>query len=193
MSANGSKLSLIFIDFEGRPLQEVGAIEVDDQSKEIVDVYHKFADCKAKVDHYCRLFVHGLNPWFLSVNGFCNEKLLIADFKQWLSTKTYRLVYSNDASFEGKVLYPLHIEELTLPPWLQRVNEDYHQEAFRRKQYRIPVHNVTCDENAHTYYRRPYYWKNETAFVKANHGHHCALYDCYELYLYYLKRVPHSQ
>ncbi len=176
---------MIFLDTEGEPIQEISAIEVSMDDLRILDVYHKHARCTADEDRYSRRHIHGLNPEFLHEKGLCDETALIYDFQIWLKGKPYNVILSNDGRKERKSLASLRVQDLCLPPWLERITESYHKKAFEWKEKRIPVHGTTCNEDAHTLYRRPHDLKNDTAVAKAKHGHHCSLYDCLELYLYF--------
>ena len=80
------QLSIIFIDMEGTSVQELSAIQMNAETQQIIDVYHAHA-CSSHLDSWARKHIHGLNPVFLSKNGFPNEDSLIANFKQWLSGK----------------------------------------------------------------------------------------------------------
>ena len=150
-------------------------------------MYHKFANCDA-ADSYSRRFVHGLNPSFLSKHGFANEAELIADFKDWLSWKDYRFLFSNNPTIERRAL-SLNVTDICLPIWLERVHCAYHLVARRFKELNIPILCISCYKDAHSLYEKPPYFKNETVKVKADHGHHCSLFDAYELYLFYILHV----
>ena len=181
-------MSVIFVDIEGKSVQELCAIEMDSKTYKIIDVYHGFAMCYDNNDWFSRRYVHGLNVDFLREHGFSNSQNLIADFKSWLSDKSYLIMFANDSIYECEVLKPLHFEDLRLPPWIERVKMSYHQIAVRYKELNIPILNSSCFHDAHTSFRKSYSHalRNETMIVKAQHGHHCALYDCYELYLKYI-------
>ena len=178
--------SIIFLDTEGLPIQEVSAIEVDIETRKIVDVYHQFARVDWTEDYYSRCYVHGLDTVFLANNGFRCEDHLLKDLKKWLQRKSFRYIYCNDARREGMLLEPYFVEDLPLPPWVTRIREPYHVIANMHKKLNIPIRDTSCVEGAHKSFqllqrRDP----SGTEKAKAEHGHHCALYDAYELYLYY--------
>ncbi len=185
--------SIIFVDTEGSPFQELSAIEMDNETRGILDTYHNFARVSdPSVDCYSRQRIHGLQPSFLTEYGFPSESLLIDDFKRWLGTKSICKIYANEAARESAALKPYDVHNLKLPNWIERVKESYHQVAHRFKDLNIPIHsNTSCFEKAHTFFIpfKSYQCRNETQIVKAEHGHHCSLYDAYELYLFYVMRM----
>ena len=153
-----------------------------------MDVYHKFANSGPNFD-FAHNYVHGLNDGFLKENGFPSQMHLIADFKQWLATKPYRVIYANDPTAEKNVFSPLYIENIGLPGWKTRVNQAYHIVANQFKKLNVPILNTSCHSDAHTDFM--YFHPNirsEAQIAKALHGHHCSLYDVYELYLFYVMR-----
>ena len=185
----------MFLDIEGTPAQEICAIEVDSETLGIIDVYHKFAAVdNLSVDSHSRRYIHGLNPSFLNENGFCNESLLIRDFKQWLNHLPYSVIYANDSSHENTLLKNVHVTDFRLLPWIERDNRPSHKIAFQFKLLNVSIlqENNSCFLSAHNLYETRHHFRNETDIVKSRHGHHCALYDAYELYLFYVmtKKSP---
>ena len=157
------------------------------KTKEIIDVYHQFADSKTEEDSHCRRFIHGLNRSFLFKHGFDNETELLADFKLWLKYKTPKFIFANNPRKEMNAL-SLNIRDIHLPNWLERVNGAYHKVAVRFKELNIPLLCYSCYREAHSSYENVSVssCKNESLKVKAQHGHRCSLYDTYELYLFYI-------
>ena len=179
--------SIIFVDTEGCPIQEMSAIEMDKETEKIVDVYHEFANIpNPEVDWYSSKYIHGLQPAFLAEYGFQNQIQLTEDFKLWLMTKSVHKLYANDPTHERGLLKPYVVEDLRLPIWKERVLEDYHEIAQNLKERNIPFFSTTnCFLEAHSNFRPLTYFKNYTHKLKSAHGFHCCLYDVYELYLYY--------
>lgn len=153
-----------------------------------MDVYHKYASGVAKYD-YQHNYVHGLNESFLRCNGFPSHKELIADFKAWLATKRYRIVFANDPTSEKETFHPLYIEDIKLPGWKTRTHQPYHKVANQFKKLNVPILNTACHMDAHSDFMffHPSI-RTESQCARALHGHHCSLYDAYELYLFYIMR-----
>lgn len=173
------------MDTESVPMKECSGIEVDAKTYKILDVYHKYADSE-ELQPYARKHVHGLNKEFLQSNGFPTEAELIADFKAWLDSKPYRVLYANDPTTEIKLFETLEIENLCLPPWRIRYKGSYHIVAHRFKTLYVPILNTACCYEAHRDFRCYPKATSDTQIVKNLHGHHCSLYDAYELYLFFL-------
>ena len=74
--------SIIFIDSEGEPIQELSALEMNFKSKEIVDVFHGHA-FTTELDSFSRRHVHGLNPVLLKKTGYENTYKLLKAFHSW--------------------------------------------------------------------------------------------------------------
>ena len=71
------------------PIQELGAIEVDVESKCITNVFYAFANCEEEDDYFSRLHVHGLNTSYLKRHGFVNELTLLQALKDRLKKKPF--------------------------------------------------------------------------------------------------------
>lgn len=160
----------------------------------IVDVYHNFAFSSS--DNWARRNIHGLNSNFLLHFGFPNAKILQKDFDKWISKYEIVKVFENCPNSMSYSFFD-NIEDLRLPPWTARVNEQYHITANRLKECngkiferKCATHmfDVNCIMQIHSKYK-PYLTfnrcRNLTERIKLQHGHHCALYDAFELYLYY--------
>ena len=175
------------MDSEGEPLQELSAIQVDFDTFEILDVYHAHASCERGTDFWSRKYLHGLNPTYIKENGFSCESVMISDFHNWLSKKNYFRIYGNDVRRECNK-FSLNLTDLKLPVWIERVKQSYHSVSNRYKELNIPILHTSCSKRAHTCYVEPdqSWFKTKTQNVQADHGHHCSLYDAYELYLLYV-------
>lgn len=172
------------MDTEGTPIQELAALEMKSQTREIVSVFHGYAKTEL-TDSFARNFVHGLNPLFLKQEGLDSESDLIAAFKDWLSTKSYSKLLSNGPDKECKAL-SIKVENFPLLPWRERKNEMSHQLALRFKKLQVAILGRQCLSTSHSsFICAPSCKNDETYEAKNEHGHHCALYDSYELYLHY--------
>ena len=184
--------NVVFIDCEGSPVQELSAIIMQWETKNIVSVYHHFAyDVYAPNDNWARKYLHGLNLEYLYNHGFGSTEQLIEHFKLWLSEFNYVHIFGNDPRKERSELN-LDIVDIELPGWIDRSKEPYHTIANRFKELSVPISNsnLCCGNVAHSSYSTQPLWKpkNLTAVAKQEHGFHCSLYDCYEMYLFYLLR-----
>ena len=109
------------------------------------------------------------------------------------SSKLTVKVFANDATHERKTLdLKKYISDIGLPPWKDRIHNNYHIIANNMKQCDLPILNFcSCDKRRHNYFN-PFIYKkldSETVKAKALHLHHCSLYDVYELYLFYKSTV----
>ena len=178
--------SIIFIDMEGTPVQELCAIEVDTSSNAIIDVFHEFANYSLS-DQFAREHVHGLNNIFLWWFSVGRESFLLKLFLSWLKPKKYKALYANNPAKEAAVL-GLPIQNFPLPNWVERQHKSYHCTALNMKNNCEPVFGTMyCPQFAHCSYVCPPAQNNpQIRLAKAKHGYHCALYDTYELYLAYV-------
>lgn len=174
----------IYIDTEGEPLRELAALYVNDHH-EIIDVFHRFANAPYfSSDEYASKYIHGLQP-ILPGFPYKNEAALIAAFHQWLSIRPYAYMYANDCRKERAIL-KLDIVDLRLPPWCERILLPSHCVAVLAK--RCNYHILDCCCTAHTAYRmkKPKRFPPKVGDVaRTLYGHHCALYDTLELYLFH--------
>lgn len=162
---------------------------MDNESYEILSVYHQHANCDSSLDSYSRRFVHGLNLDYLQQQGFPNESKLVADFHCWLNKFNVTRMFANNPAKERRLLGNMRVEDILLPSWLEREKEPYHKVSRRYKQLNIPILNVRCDAYIHNrYVMKSRYVRtcNETEITKLLHGRHCSLYDSYEMYLFYV-------
>ena len=177
--------SIIFIDSEGETIQELAAIEVDRMTLEIKDSYHAFAQSEIN-DSFSRYYVHGLNANFLRHNGFPCEADLIQNFKSWLDSKPHVALFGQNPHRESKVLN-VKINDMTLGSWSKRRYEPWHRMVKRFKDHMVAFAGKRCSHAAHSSFRKPPDCSSFMTYVaKMEHGFHCALYDAFELYLYYL-------
>lgn len=170
---------------EGESIQELSAIEMNALTREIVDVYHAYANTE-NADFYSRDYIHGLSTSYLKQYGFPNEKALIDNFKMWLRSKDVLVMYANDPTKE-KTALNLSIKDMELPKWAERASMFTHQTAVAFKNNSVPVLNKTCSKYAHSsFVGYPLARETPTLLAKRNHGYHCSLYDAFELYLAYV-------
>ena len=172
-------------------MQEVSAIAMDNESYQILSVYHRHANCDFAVDKWSRRHIHGLNRSYLRTHGFENEGELILDFERWLRSLNVVQMFANDPAKERKLFPSYTIQNVLLPNWQERISQPYHIVAHRFKELAIPILNKQCEGYVHCEYvgGRCYVLANKTQATKLLHGYHCSLYDCYEMYLYHLLRT----
>ena len=181
--------TIIYVDSEGEPIQEFSALYVDHETFEILDVFHRYVRYPLKdvdYDIWARKHVHGLNLKFLNANGLKNESDLLFAFQQWLKAHPFEYIFAH-APFKERQFLNLPIQDVCLPPWLERTDCLSHELALSMKRNAVPICNVTCD--AHKSFvnwcpKRPYVL-TPTDVIKKNFGHHCSLYDCVELYFHH--------
>ena len=170
---------------EGDSIQELSAIEMNAQTREIVDVYHAYARTEHG-DFYSRRHIHGLSVIYLNEFGFQSEKSLIYDFKKWLSSKDVLVMYANNPTKE-KTALNLPVRDMELPVWKERISMFANQTANAFKKKSVPVLNKTCPKEAHAaFHYYPVRNNTSTELAKRSYGYHCALYDAFELYLHYV-------
>ena len=182
--------SIVFLDSEGTPTQELAAIEVDLNSKAIVDVFHDFA-YTAEEDDFARSHIHGLNFDYIKKHEslLCCEIALIHEFKKWMMDKPNTTIYCNGAAKERRILNN-KIVDFKLLPWVERTFCMSHRIANRFKELSIPVLGQHCNPLAHACFVSSMSHRNPLiAEAKARHGYHCALYDVIELYFELI--LPH--
>ena len=184
--------SIIFVDTAGCPIQEMSAIEMNKETENILDVYHKFANIRRpNVDWYASKYIHGLRPAFLAEHGFQNQRQLKRDFKLWLKTKSVHKIYVNDPTCERGIPKPYVVEDIRLPIWKDRVRKESHVMAQNLQDSNIAFFtDAKCFREAHSNYEPLIYFRNR---VKNGHSFHCSLYDVYELFLYYCMYMDESQ
>ena len=170
---------------EGTSIQEMSAIQMNALTRQIVDVYHAYA-MSTDDDSYARKHIHGLNPYFLFHKGFPTEDSLIKNFRSWLRGKDILALFANDPAKEKSVLN-LNINDMSLPPWTERIRQPSHEVSLAFKNNFIPVLDKRCCKAAHNdFVAYPLFKNNDTEIAKSQHGFHCSLYDAYELYLTYI-------
>ena len=172
-------------------MQELSAIAMRESDQTVVSVYHRFAYCPPHKDEWSRRHVHGLDPSILIHIGFVNETYLISDFKRWLSGFHIVKILGNDSEREAATLQ-LHIDNLYLPCWVDRVRQDYHMHCDQKKFRDEMIFDMAiCFGERHHLYRPPSHCntRNKATYIaKLSSRWHCSLYDVYELYLYYCQQ-----
>ena len=177
----------MFLDCEGEPAQELSGIAMDNETYEIISVFHHHAACDPTLDNWSRRNIHGLNVKCLSDYGLENEECLAIAFQRWLKTFDVKCMYANDPCKERRLLKNDRIVDALLPRWEDRVNTPYHAVASRFKELCIPINNVRCTSFIHNARACSVSRHlNRTQTLKLLHGYHCSLYDSYELYLQYI-------
>ena len=172
------------MDIEGQPSQELSAIVMSVESRQIVDVYHKYAQSN-EPDDWARQHVHGLNPSFLQSHGFADEAALVSDFKKWLRGRDILVMYAN-APHKEKTVLNLPVLDMGLPCWERRTSLLSHQTALAFKRNSMPILSTTCCADAHRNFKfYPSIRNSPMELAKQDFGHHCSLYDVYALYLHY--------
>ena len=157
------------------------AIEVNRNTNAIVDVFLGYAYTDED-DAFSRLHIHGLNKVYLKDFGFPSEDSLLTVFKIWLSRKRYIALFANDSRKESQAL-GLNFSDFKLAPWAERSHRASHQLALRYKELSIPILHAFCPSFAHSSFANAPSSPNAfSSIAKHRHGHHCALYDCLELY-----------
>ena len=165
---------------------------MDNNTHEIVSVYHEHVDCDSEVDEWSRKYLHGLNRNYLRTHGFEEVHELVLHFQRWIKSFDVVCMYANAPDKERQLLPGRTIHDLLLPPWQERMRKPYHVVANRYKELRIPIVNVRCGGYIHSQYEGiRCHVQNKTQMMKLLHGFHCSLYDCYELYLYYLLQTQY--
>ena len=154
-------------------------------SHAIVDAFHGFAQTEAS-DSFARKHIHGLSRGYIEIYGRASEDDLIKVFKSWLSFKYCVEIYANNAAKERELL-KYKIKDLNLAPWAERKDRASHLIANRYKKLAIPIVGYRCPPCAHSHFVSPPISSNPaTNIAKIEHGYHCALYDCLELYYEFL-------
>ena len=185
---------MIFVDCEGEPIQEFTALYVDSALHTIVDVFHRHVAFPSSSpaydsDQWGRRHIHGLNRDYLATHGLKDETNLMSDFYEWLRLHPYDTIFANAPHKESTFLN-LPIVDVCLPSWKERVQLLSHYLTLKMKRRAIPINGIKCD-SAHSSYknwspRRPYNL-SPTDVIKLDFGFHCSLYDCFEIFWYYLK------
>ena len=180
------QFSIIFIDSEGSPTQELSAIEMDFQTREIVDVFHGYAFINVITDSFARRHIHGLNTDFLFRKGYENTNILVDALKDWIRAKKHYMCYGNNPAKEIDEL-GLYLVDIGLHQWIYRIEKPYQQVAFHFKRHNIPILSKRCCAEAHSSYQKAYVRPfSKTDAAKERYGYHCSLYDCLAMYLCYV-------
>lgn len=179
--------TLLFVDCEGDPVQELSAIEVRASDFAIIDVFHAHADVSSvAVDAWSRKNVHGLSLDFLNQHAFPSQHELCAAFHVWYSKKQTAVNFANNPVKETKFLN-IKLTDVQLPIWVERINCPAHRIALAFKRHETPVGNSVCYNHIHNCYS-PSACNEEVdarMLAKREWGHHCSLYDAFEAYLHF--------
>lgn len=157
---------------------------MDVNTLQLVDAYHEFALTTVN-DIFARMNIHGLNPIMFEGTAFDCEYELIQHFLKWLSPKKYSKLYGHAPEREIKSLN-INIEDLKLPCWAERDSELFHTFANQCKMEQSIFCGRRCIQAYHSCFCRNLPSNTVGQIARNKHGYHCAFYDCYELYLYYL-------
>ena len=200
-------VTMIFIDSEGEPPQELSALFVDAKTHAIVDVFHRHVSPPSSSsspddggggdsDWWARRYVHGLNRDYLRLVGLCDVPTLLTEFEQWLQAHPHDRLLAHAPHKEGALLQRV-VQDVCLPPWKARVNLYSHCHALAMKRNAVTINGVSCSSTVHSSYigwrprcrrRRGYAAAipSPTDVAKRDFGYHCSLYDCIECYLFFL-------
>lgn len=182
----------VYLDSEGTPVQEFSAIYVDPSTLLIKEVFHRYVRFPFEPfdpDMWARFHIHGLNIDYLREHGVSDEKTLVEEFKEWLSSRPHVALYAHAPSKEENLL-DLPIEDVNLLPWIQRDNDVSHKLACNLKQTNHPICDVNCREAHFSFVRwksSKMYANKESERIKHAFGHHCSLYDAVECFLYHTR------
>ena len=166
-------------------MQELSAIEMDFYTREIIDVFHEYAHTE-ETDEFSRGHIHGLSKDFLLRQGYDETHKLVKAFQDWLHEKKHFLLYGNNPQQEIHDLH-LTISDIGIDSWLVREHKPYHIISYTFKKHFIPILSKYCCAEAHSAFRASFVRvNNATDLAKEKHSFHCSLYDCYELYLFYV-------
>ena len=129
--------------------------------------------------------------WMYKEHGFPNEETLVKDFRKWLRGRNILCMYANNPTKEISLLNYPTIYDIHFPKWQHRISLVSHQTALHFKRLSIPITCLnsykSCSKEAHSEFKFvPTPRHSPTELAKKDFGYHCALYDCYALYLYYL-------
>ena len=184
--------TVMFVDLEGHPPQELAAMVMHTRTYKIIDIFLEYASFKKSNsnfddDNFCRRNVHGLNLKFLNNHGVESPEKLRDNFLEWyhdLYPKPSQ-IFANNPGDEVKFL-GLEIENLPLPKWIDRQFTPTHLCSRIAKYASRSFLGVSCDMNcAHSSYKPFLKARKESDIARRRHGVHCALYDVYELYLFF--------
>ena len=183
----------IYVDSQGTPIQEFSAIYVNEETFEIVDVFHKYVIYPCSVyddDKWARKHVHGLDLDFLAVHGLRDREELKTSFFTWLSDHPYNEMYANCPNILSPFL-SLSIKDVYLVSWSSRDSDLSHQIALFLKLKCAKICNVCCAA-AHRSFR---YWRPTQVYDMSSHDkarmkfrHHCSFYNAIENFLYHTRK-----
>ena len=179
------QMSIIFVDMEGAKVEELAAIQMSAETRQIMSVYHNFAKPECS-DEWARRHCHGLDKNYLMTHApFRDEHALIEDFRHWLRGKNVLAILANDPKKERNSMHWRYtIRDMDMPRWEVRDKKASHDMALSFKKSWVPVLNHRCHPKVHGSFRYvPCYRQfSKTEQAKRRWGVHCALYDCLECY-----------
>ena len=96
----------IYVDSEGEPIQEFSALYVNNDTCDIVDVFHYHVKYpfNCDFDWKARRCVHGLDLKFLSQHGISDIEELKLSFSKWLETHPYHAIFAHEPRKEREFL-----------------------------------------------------------------------------------------
>ena len=173
---------------EGARVEELSAIQMHASTLQILDVFHGFAKSTCS-DDWARKHIHGLNKNFLDGHAVHNnEAELLNSFTVWLRGKNVLEIFANDPNKERSVFGERYaIYDFRLPIWEHRDHCAPHEMALQYKKKWAAVLNQRCCAEAHSsFWKVPMYRRNAKEVAKERWGVHCSLYDCLEMFFFYI-------
>lgn len=167
----------------------MAAIAVNSDTLQIISVFHEFAKKQCE-DRWSRLHVHGLNPnWLQEHAKYNNETELLQAFRHWLRGRNVLATFANGPEKERLIFPPnMFVHDLGFPMWCQRETRASHRMSFIFKRSFIPIFNKRCCSEAHSSFMNvPVNNGSSSELARLRWGVHCALYDCWEAYLFFVE------
>ena len=171
----------IAIDIEGAPVVEIGAIAFT--KGEIVGAFHLFpkqSSSDLSIDWYARMYIHGV-PEDLNIVSIP----WLAAFKRWREKFSSFILIAN-APVQEEKFFGEAVMDVRLKNWVDRAAEISHLISRFFKSRELNICGVCCCLLNHGLYKGHKVKHNkpsEADLVKIAHGHHCALYDAFEVCL----------
>ena len=136
------------MDSEGDPIQEFSALNVHEDTGEIMDVFHCHVKYPFDMDYdwKARRCVHGLDLQFLNEHGVDGVEELKTLFSSWLNSHPFQAMFAHAPEKEIEFIN-LTIRNVSLKPWKDRSALLSHSLAISLKKNLVPICNVTCTAN----------------------------------------------